>query len=63
MESYLGDGLYASIEGNTLKLRAPRLEGDHIVYLEDAVFLALIRYIRETNPWPYVNLSKCLTSQ
>lgn len=33
-EVYLGDGLYASIEGGMVKLRAPRIEGDHEVFLE-----------------------------
>lgn len=34
MELYLGDGLYASWNGYSVKLRAPRLEGDHEVYLD-----------------------------
>lgn len=44
-ETYLGDGLYASYDGYQLKLRAPREEGDHIVYLEPSTLLALNDYI------------------
>ncbi|MCB0359252.1 MAG: hypothetical protein KDD44_06440 [Bdellovibrionales bacterium] len=33
-ETYLGDGLYARYDGFGIWLRAPRLEGDHLVYLE-----------------------------
>jgi len=47
-EVYLGDGLYASFEDNTgtLKLRAPRLEGDHVVYIEPAMFDELLRFVK-----------------
>jgi hypothetical protein len=47
-EVYLGDGLYASFEGDTatLKLRAPREFGDHVVYLEPAMFQELLRFVR-----------------
>ncbi len=40
-EVYLGDGLYASFDGFMVKLRAPRLEGDHEVFLEQQVYLGL----------------------
>lgn len=43
-EEYLGDGLYASqvdMRG-MIKLRAPREGGDHEVYLEREVFIALL---------------------
>jgi len=33
-EEYLGDGLYASFDGWTFCLRAPRDGGDHVVYLD-----------------------------
>ena len=33
-ETYLGDGLYASYDGWQFCLRAPRENGDHVVYLE-----------------------------
>jgi hypothetical protein len=36
-EEYLGDGLYASFDGFMFKLRAPRMDGDHAVFLEPAV--------------------------
>lgn len=46
-EVYLGDGLYASFDGWQFALRAPRgEEGDHIVYLEPAVFVEFERYVR-----------------
>lgn len=39
-ETYLGDGLYASFDGYQFKLRAPREDGDHEVYLEPQVLQA-----------------------
>lgn len=33
-EEYLGDGLYVSFDGWQFCLRAPRENGDHVVYLE-----------------------------
>lgn len=44
-ETYLGDGLYASFDGYQICLRAPRVEGDHKVYLELPVILAFLKYI------------------
>ena len=38
-ETYLGDGLYASFDGWQVKLRAPRENGDHVVFLEDGLTL------------------------
>jgi hypothetical protein len=38
-ETYLGDGLYASWDGWQVRLRAPRANGDHMVYLEDGLTL------------------------
>ncbi len=43
-ETYLGDGLYASFDGFGVKLRAPREDGDHEVYLEPDVFEALRQF-------------------
>lgn len=40
-ETYLGDGLYASFDGWQIKLRAPRENGDHVVYLEPPMLIAL----------------------
>jgi len=39
-EMYLGDGLYASYDGWQIKLRAPRDEGDHVVYMDFSVYKA-----------------------
>lgn len=33
-EEFLGDGLYASFDGWHIELRAPRNDGNHVVYLE-----------------------------
>ncbi len=44
-ETYLGDGLYASFDGFQVCLRAPRLGGDHKVYLEPTVLRDFIRYV------------------
>ncbi len=41
-ERYLGDGLYASFDGYMIKLRAPRADGDHIVFLEPAIWHELV---------------------
>ena len=38
-ETYLGDGLFASWDGWQVKLRAPRENGDHEVFLEDGLTL------------------------
>jgi hypothetical protein len=36
-EKYLGDGLYASYDGWQFRLRAPRENGDHVVYLSQGM--------------------------
>ena len=46
-ERYLGDGLYASFDGFQFKLRAPRPEGDHEVYLEPRVLAEFLIYTEE----------------
>jgi hypothetical protein len=45
-EQYLVDGLYASFDGWQFCLRAPRENGDHIIYLEPHVLAAFIGYAR-----------------
>lgn len=47
IEVYLGDGLYASHDGYILKLRAPREFGDHVVYLEESVWKALLKFMAD----------------
>lgn len=44
-ETYLGDGLYASFVNGAIRLRAPREDGDHVVYLEIPVLDAFERYV------------------
>jgi hypothetical protein len=48
METYLGDGLYVSFDGFAFTLRAPRLEGDHYVVLEPAVFREFASFVKQT---------------
>jgi hypothetical protein len=45
-EVYLGDGLYASFDGYTLVLRAPREGGDHWVALEPLELLTFVNFIK-----------------
>lgn len=47
-ETYLGDGLYASYDGFTFWLRAPREHGDHVVALEPLILAEFMRFVRET---------------
>ncbi len=44
-ETYLGDGLYASFDGQHIRLRAPREGGDHFVALERDVYHSLLRWV------------------
>jgi hypothetical protein len=44
-ETYLGDGLYCSFDGWQIKLRAPRPGGDHVVFLDPDVQIALVQFI------------------
>jgi hypothetical protein len=39
-ESYLGDGVYVSFNGWDYCLRAPRVAGDHIIFLNPSVLRA-----------------------
>ena len=43
-ESYLADGLYCSFDGWQIELRAPRPDGDHLVYLDAATWVLLKAY-------------------
>ena len=45
-EAYLGDGLYASFDGWQFCLRAPRENGDHVVYLEPHMLNGLNEYAK-----------------
>lgn len=44
-EAYIGDGLYISFDGWQLKLRAPRIGGDHFIALEPNVYQSLLRWV------------------
>lgn len=46
-ETYLGDGLYASYDGFQVRLRAPRLDGDHEVYLEPQLIANFLNFLKE----------------
>ena len=48
-EKYIGDGLFASFDGFQIKLRAPRLYGENVIYLEPDVYNALTQFAR--NVW------------
>lgn len=45
VETYLGDGLFVSFDGDQFKLRAPRLDGDHEVYLDIDVLNSFKAYV------------------
>jgi len=45
-ETYLGDGLYASFDGFSFWLRAPRGSDDHVVALEPDVLIAFFQYVQ-----------------
>ena len=47
-ESYIGDGLYASFDGWQFKLRAPRGDGDHEVFLDQNTLDEFLRYVERT---------------
>ena len=48
-EEYLGDGLYVSFDGYMFRLRAPRIDGDHIVFLEPSTLNSFNEYVRKTH--------------
>lgn len=45
-EQYLHDGLYAQYDGYQFRLRAPRGEGDHVVYLDPKTLSEFARFVR-----------------
>jgi hypothetical protein len=49
-ETYLGDGLFASWDGWSIRLRAPRDGGDHEVYLEPGLTLDAFFEFLDTIP-------------
>jgi len=44
-ETFVGDGLFVSFNGWEYKLRAPRGNGDHVIYLDPSTLSALLNYI------------------
>ena len=44
-ETYLHDGLYASFDGWQFRLRAPRENGDHVVFLDDRTLIEFERFV------------------
>jgi hypothetical protein len=48
---YLGDGLYAGIDGDMIVLSCDREDGEHVVYLDHTVFTALLRYADKVGRW------------
>ena len=51
-EEYLHDGVYASFDGWQIKLRAPRENGDHVIYLEPQMWEELKRYVERCGMGP-----------
>jgi hypothetical protein len=49
-ETFLGDGLYVSFDGYQIRLRAPRADGDHEVFLEDGLTLQAFFEFLDTLP-------------
>lgn len=49
-ETYLGDGVYASFDGESIILRVPRERGDEFVYLDFRTFTELVQFER-TSGW------------
>lgn len=43
-ESYIGDGVYTSFDGEYIVLRTPRENSDHVIYLDAGVYRALVEY-------------------
>lgn len=48
-ETYIGDGLYASFDGENIVLCAPRSEGDALVYLDTETYQSLLRFVEAVN--------------
>jgi len=48
---YLGDGVYVCLEGDMLKLMTgSHLTPDNVIYLERAVYAALVAYVARLGP-------------
>jgi hypothetical protein len=47
MEAYLGDGLYAEFDGYQFRLYTDRGHVRHEVFLEDAVLIAFLDFIKK----------------
>ncbi len=45
-ETYLGDGLFASVQDGTIKLWTSRAEGDHFVYLDAQTLEAFLTWLK-----------------
>jgi hypothetical protein len=45
-ETYIGDGVYASFDGFSFKLRTRRAHGDDEIFLEPAVLYAFVSFIK-----------------
>jgi len=43
-KTYIGDGVHASFDGYNIRLSTQRSDGEHVIYLEPAVFAALVDY-------------------
>lgn len=43
-KDYLGDGVYAEFDRDMIRLSTYREDGEHVIYLELAVFSALERF-------------------
>lgn len=54
-EEYLGDGLYASFDGYSVFLRAPREKGDHWVGLEPTILVNFLKFAVATYGYDFVN--------
>lgn len=57
-ETYLGDGLYASYDGYQIRLRAPRENGDHEVFLEDGVLIRFLEFVEQSQGWTITAMKK-----
>jgi hypothetical protein len=44
-ETYLYDGVYASFDGWQICLRAPRENGDHVIYLDQSTLAAFLEFV------------------
>jgi hypothetical protein len=51
-EEYLGDGVWASFDGENIRLRAPSEAGDNLVFLDPGVFRSLLDYARRVGASP-----------